>query len=80
MVVGAFVLLHAAPAIAQPKTEPHHCVPADLREDAITFRADDGVELPGLVFGSGSSGVLLAPNGWSGSSPAVVPGGTGVNG
>ncbi len=60
VVVGAFVLFSATPALAQPKTELNRCVPADLREDAITFKADDGVELPGLVFGSGSSGVLLA--------------------
>ncbi|MFI6101605.1 hypothetical protein ACIA8G_39175 [Lentzea sp. NPDC051213] len=60
IVVAVFVLAGAAPVTAQPKTELHQCVPADLREDAITFKAEDGVELPGLVFGSGSSGVLLA--------------------
>lgn len=60
VVVVGFVLAGTAPAVAQPKTELHPCVPADLREDAITFKAEDGVELPGLVFGSGSSGVLLA--------------------
>ncbi len=60
VVVAAFVLTSVAPAAAQPKTELNKCVPADLREDAITFKAEDGVELPGLVFGSGSSGVLLA--------------------
>lgn len=60
VVVAAFVLPGAAPAIAQPKTELNRCVPADLREDAITFKSEDGVELPGLVFGSGASGVLLA--------------------
>ena len=60
VVVAAFVLTSAVPVVAQPKTELNNCVPADLREDAITFKAEDGVELPGLVFGSGSSGVLLA--------------------
>jgi hypothetical protein len=47
-------------AVAQPKTELNRCVSADLREDAIRFQTEDGVELPGLVFGSGSSGVLPA--------------------
>lgn len=60
VVLAAFALAGAAPASAQPKTELNPCVPADLREDAITFKTEDGVELPGLVFGSGSSGVLLA--------------------
>lgn len=60
VVVAAFTLVSAVPVVAQPKTELHKCVPADLREDAITFKTEDGVELPGLVFGSGSSGVLLA--------------------
>ncbi|WP_394616394.1 hypothetical protein JNUCC0626_43150 [Lentzea sp. JNUCC 0626] len=60
MVVAVFVLAGAPSAVAQPKTELHPCVPADLRESAITFKADDDVELPGLVFGSGSTGVLLA--------------------
>jgi hypothetical protein len=36
-------------------------VPADLRDDAISFRTDDHVELRGLVLGNGSSGVLLTP-------------------
>ncbi|MDT7788672.1 MAG: hypothetical protein QOF58_7091 [Pseudonocardiales bacterium] len=60
VLVAAFVLVSASPSSAQPKTELNKCVPADLRDDAISFEAEDGVELPGLVFGSGSSGVLLA--------------------
>lgn len=60
VIIAAFVLVSAVPAIAQPKAELHPCVPADLREDAISFKAEDGVGLTGLVFGSGSSGVLLA--------------------
>ncbi|MEV6714786.1 hypothetical protein AB0M48_22445 [Lentzea sp. NPDC051208] len=58
-VVSAFVLAGAAPATAQPELD--QCVPADLRHDAISFRADDHVVLRGLVLGSGSSGVLLTP-------------------
>lgn len=61
-VVAAFILAGAAPAIAQPKTDTvlDQCLPAELREDAITFKTEDNIVLPGLVFGSGSSGVVLA--------------------
>ncbi|SDG31247.1 hypothetical protein SAMN05216553_10764 [Lentzea fradiae] len=54
------MLVEVLPAAAQPVTELPPCITDDLREDAIKFKAEDGVELPGVVLGSGSTGVLLA--------------------
>ena len=61
MLVAAVVLVGVAPATAQPDAELNQCVPAGLRNDAVSFRTEDHVVLHGLVLGSGSSGVLLAP-------------------
>ncbi|USX51699.1 hypothetical protein [Lentzea sp. HUAS12] len=61
VLVAAFVLVCAAPATAQPDRELDRCVPAGLRNEAISFRTEDHVVLHGLVLGSGTSGVLLAP-------------------
>ena len=59
--VVVLVLVNSA-AGASASTGLDPCVPADLREDAITFRTEDDLGLPGLVLGSGSRGVLLVPD------------------
>lgn len=61
MLVAAFVLFSITPAMAQ-NTELEACVPDELRADAISFTTEDDIKLPGLVFGDGASGVLLAHN------------------
>lgn len=49
----------AAPATAAaPRV--NECVPPELRGNAIRFRSQDGVDLSGLVLGSGTKGVVLA--------------------
>lgn len=58
LAVAAFVLVGALPSTAQPR-DLESCVPAELRDDALTFPADDGVELSGQIFGRGTAGVLL---------------------
>lgn len=69
--VAAFVLSGSIPAQAQESSALDRCVPPDLRGDLISFRAEDDVEIRGLVLGGGSRGVLLAgsqtefdPCGW----------------
>ncbi|MCR3748523.1 hypothetical protein [Lentzea californiensis] len=61
VLVAAVVLISVAPATAQPDAELNRCVPAGLRHDSVSFRTEDHVVLRGLVLGSGTSGVLLAP-------------------
>jgi pimeloyl-ACP methyl ester carboxylesterase len=41
-----------------PPVEP--CVPAAVRRKAIAFRSTDGIPLSGVVFGSGSNGIVLS--------------------
>ncbi|MFD4670377.1 hypothetical protein ACFWNN_11620 [Lentzea sp. NPDC058450] len=62
LLVASFALAVAVPVRAEPGTELDRCVPADLRGNAVSFRTLDQVVLPGLVFGDGPSGVLLAPD------------------
>ena len=55
-VAATFVLVSTAVPV---QAEPSECVPGELRDKLVSFRAEDNVELPGLVLGSGPRGVVL---------------------
>ena len=48
------------PAAAKAAPPVNGCVPSELRSNALRFRTADGVDLSGLLLGSGTKGVVLA--------------------
>jgi pimeloyl-ACP methyl ester carboxylesterase len=56
--VRAFLQQGPRVVAGAPPVEP--CVPASLRRKAIAFRSTDGIPLSGVVFGSGTNGIVLS--------------------